>query len=74
MLELNKKFQLKILSKLIAKYINFNGKIVFDKNSPDGTYKKNYRLYQNKKSWLVLLKLILKKGLREVILKERISI
>ena len=32
---------IKNLSKLIAKNINFRGKIFFDKNSPDGTYKKN---------------------------------
>ena len=37
---------IKKLSKLIAKYINFRGKIIFDKNSPDGTYKK-FRLKQN---------------------------
>ena len=29
------------LSKLIAKFVNFRGKIIFDKNFPDGTYKKN---------------------------------
>jgi len=29
------------LSKLIAKLVNFRGKIMFDKNFPDGTYKKN---------------------------------
>ena len=29
------------LSKLIAKFVNFRGKIMFDKNFPDGTYKKN---------------------------------
>ena len=29
------------LSKLIAKFTNFQGKIIFDKNFPDGTYKKN---------------------------------
>ena len=32
---------IKNLSKLIAKFANFNGKILFDKRSPDGTYKKN---------------------------------
>ena len=29
------------LSKSIAKFVNFRGKIIFDKNFPDGTYKKN---------------------------------
>jgi len=29
------------LSKLIAKFVNFKGKIIFDKSFPDGTYKKN---------------------------------
>tara|TARA_B100001741_G_C16538235_1_gene593040 strand:+ start:181 stop:1128 length:948 start_codon:yes stop_codon:yes gene_type:complete len=29
------------LSKSIAKFINFKGKIIFDKNFPDGTHKKN---------------------------------
>ncbi len=32
---------IKNLSILIARYINFKGKIFFDKNSPDGTHKKN---------------------------------
>ena len=38
----NQIISIKNLSKLIVKYINFN-KIVFDKNYPDGTYKKNLR-------------------------------
>ena len=29
------------LSKMIAKFLDFNGKILFDKNYPDGTFKKN---------------------------------
>jgi len=29
------------LSKLIAKFVNFKGKIIFDRKFPDGTYKKN---------------------------------
>jgi len=29
------------LSKFIAKFVSFKGKIIFDKNFPDGTYKKN---------------------------------
>ena len=36
----NDQISIKKLSVLIAKYINFKGKIIFDKNSPDGTYKK----------------------------------
>ena len=34
---------IKKLSDLIVKYINFKGKIIFDKNYPDGTYKKKFR-------------------------------
>ena len=29
------------LSKLIKGYIGYNGKVLFDKSSPDGTYRKN---------------------------------
>ena len=36
----NQIISIKNLSKLIVKYINFRGKIVFDKNYPDGTLKK----------------------------------
>ena len=32
---------IKSLSKLIADYVGFKGKILFDKKSPDGTYRKN---------------------------------
>lgn len=32
---------IKKLSYLIAKYTNYNGKIIFDKTSPDGTFRKN---------------------------------
>jgi GDP-L-fucose synthase len=32
---------IKNLSKMIAKLIDFRGKIIFDKKSPDGTFKKN---------------------------------
>ena len=32
---------IKKLSDLVVKYIQFKGKIIFDKNSPDGTFKKN---------------------------------
>ena len=40
----NQIISIKNLSKLIVKYINFRGKIVFDKNYPDGTLKKNWTL------------------------------
>ena len=36
----NDQISIKKLSALIAKYLNFKGKIIFDKNFPDGTYKK----------------------------------
>ena len=57
---------IKNLSKLIAKYINYKGKIIFDKTSPDGTYKKDlqsskiYRL-----GWSPEIKF--KDGLKQVI-------
>ena len=37
----NDEVSIRNLSKLIAKYSNYNGKIVFDKKSPDGTFRKN---------------------------------
>ena len=54
------------LSKLIAKYINFKGKILFNKNFPDGTFKKNLnssKIYNL--GWRPKIKL--KDGLKEVI-------
>ncbi len=37
----NQIISIKNLSKLIAEYIDYKGRIIFDKNYPDGTYKKN---------------------------------
>lgn len=36
----NEEISIKNLSKIIAKYIDYRGKIIFDKNYPDGTYRK----------------------------------
>ncbi|PPR48626.1 MAG: GDP-L-fucose synthase [Alphaproteobacteria bacterium MarineAlpha5_Bin5] len=54
------------LSKLVAKYVNFKGKILFNKNFPDGTFKKNLnssKIYNL--GWRPKIKL--KDGLKEVI-------
>ena len=54
------------LAKLIAKYVNFKGKILFDKNFPDGTLKKDLNssnIYNL--GWRPKIKL--KDGLKEVI-------
>ena len=54
------------LAKLIAKYVNFKGKILFNKNFPDGTFKKNLnssKIYNL--GWRPKIKL--KDGLKEVI-------
>ena len=40
---------IKKLSKLIAKSIKYTGKIKFDKNFPDGTFKKNLNSSKIKK-------------------------
>ena len=61
---------IKNLSKLIAKYNNFEGKIIFDKKSPDGTFRKNLDSSKIKKlGWTPKIKL--KNGLREVIENRR---
>ena len=39
--QLEDEISIKKLSYLIAKYTNYNGKIIFDKTSPDGTFRKN---------------------------------
>ena len=57
------------LAYTISKYVGFNGKIIFDKNFPDGTYKKN--LNSNKiysLGWKPRIKLT--EGLKEVIDKK----
>tara|TARA_Y100000389_G_scaffold205031_1_gene262181 strand:+ start:4711 stop:5007 length:297 start_codon:yes stop_codon:yes gene_type:complete len=82
---LKKKFKLKLpilnvgtkqeitinnLSKLIAKFINYKGKIIFDKNSPDGTYKKSIDSSKIRDlGWYP--EIDFKKGLREVIQKRK---
>ena len=49
---------IKNLSELIAKYAGFKGKIIFDKKSPDGTFKKNLDTkIINKLGWLSKIKL-----------------
>ena len=59
-------FSIKNLSNLIAKYINFKGKIIFDKSSPDGTYKKNLDSSKiNKLGWFP--KINFYEGLKKVI-------
>ena len=57
------------LSKLIAKIINSKGKIFFDKNFPDGTYKKDLNSSKiNSLGWRPKIKLY--EGLREMIKKK----
>jgi GDP-L-fucose synthase len=58
------------LSKLIKKYIGFDGKISFDKSSPDGTFRKNLdskRIFNL--GWSP--KILFKEGLKEVINKRK---
>ena len=58
------------LSRLIAKLIDFDGKIYFDKNSPDGTYKKNLDSSKILKlGWSP--KIIFKDGLKKVIFARK---
>ena len=62
----NDQISIKELSVLIAKYLNFKGKIIFDKNSPDGTYKKNLDSSKiNKLGWFA--KINFHEGLKQVI-------
>ena len=57
---------IKKLSNLIAKFINFKGKIIFDKNSPDGTFKKNLDSTKiNRLGWFPKIKFY--DGLKKVI-------
>mgnify|MGYP002062708817 FL=1 len=61
---------IKDLSKLIAKYVDYKGKIIFDKNSPDGTYRKNIDSSKIRNlGWYPRIKF--EKGLREVINKRK---
>ena len=65
----NQIISIKNLSKLIVKYINFRGKIVFDKNYPDGTYKKNLDSSKiNYFGWYPNINF--KEGLKKVILNR----
>ena len=62
----NNEISIKNLSQLIAKYLNYNGKIIFDKKSPDGTFKKNLDTSKlNKLGWHP--KINFKDGLKKVI-------
>ena len=58
---------IKHLSKLIAKFIDFKGKIIFDKRFPDGTFKKNLDSSKiNQLGWYP--KIDFKNGLKKIIL------
>ena len=62
----NEEVSIKALSQLIAKFIKFKGKIVFDKKSPDGTYRKGLNSSIIRKlGWYPKIKL--KEGLKKVI-------
>ena len=57
------------LAKIISKYVRYKGKIIFDKKSPDGTYRKdlNSRIIRSL-GWYPKIKL--KDGLKKVILQR----
>ena len=62
----NEEISIKGLSKLIAKFVKFKGKIVFDKKSPDGTYRKGLNSSIIRKlGWYPKIKLT--EGLKKVI-------
>ena len=48
----NEEISINNLAKLIKKYIDYKGKVIFDKNSPDGTYRKVLNSRKIKKSRL----------------------
>ena len=57
------------LAKIISKYTSYKGKIMFDKKSPDGTYRKNLNSSKIKNlGWYPKIKL--KDGLKKVIAKR----
>tara|TARA_B100001057_G_scaffold476121_1_gene543674 strand:- start:3565 stop:4512 length:948 start_codon:yes stop_codon:yes gene_type:complete len=57
---------IKDLSKLISKYTNFKGKVLFDKKSPDGTFRKILNSNKiNKLGWSAKIKF--RNGLRKVV-------
>ena len=65
----NEEISIRDLSKLIAKFINFNGKIKFDQKSPDGTYRKGLNSKKIRElGWFPRIKLI--DGLKKVIEKR----
>ncbi len=66
----NQIISIKNLSKLIVKYINFKGKVIFDKNFPDGTYKKNLDSSKiNYFGWYPNINF--KEGLKKIILNRK---
>ncbi len=61
---------IKELSNLISKYTNFNGKVLFDKKSPDGTYRKILNSKKiNRLGWSA--KINFKSGLKKVVENRR---
>ena len=65
----NEEVSIKALSKLIAKFVEFNGRIKFDKKSPDGTYRKGLNSNKIRQfGWRPRIKLI--DGLKKVIKKR----
>ena len=65
----NEEISIKSLSKLIAKFLNYNGIIKFDKKSPDGTYRKGLNSSKIKDlGWKSKIKLV--DGLKKVIEKR----
>ena len=66
MWEQKMKFQLINFQKLIKGYIGYNGKVLFDKSSPDGTYRKNLDSNKiNSLGWEPIIDF--KKGLKKII-------
>ena len=60
---------IKKLSNLISNYIGYKGKIIFDKVSPDGTFRKNLdSSIINSLGWFP--KINLKNGLKKVIMSR----
>lgn len=58
---------IKELSKLIAKLIEYNGKIVFDKSKPDGQPRRKLNTKKAEKEFGFKAKTTFKKGLRETV-------
>ena len=55
---------------MIANILDYNGKIIFDKSSPDGTFRKNLNS-KNTKFWLEII-IKFKEGLSNVV-KNRLK-